>query len=188
MADEVYAAGLTGLEHELDCLSVVLVRDAGYEQWLASQVAVDPGVIVDGGDWCVIRHSAGTTGRPKGVGYTHDDWVRNCRNWAYILPRMSTASAVGHAGPISHASGYLFLPGWLHGAATVMFGAFDPRPGARDDGTASGQPHVRGADDAAGPHPSPGRRGLRLAGVAGDLCRRGADHRCHRPGCPPRLR
>lgn len=126
MADEVHAAGLTGLEHELDCLSVVFVRDAGYEQWLASQVAVDPGVAVDGGDWCVIRHSAGTTGRPKGVGYTHDDWVRNCRNWAYIVPRMSKASAVGHAGPISHASGYLFLPGWLHGAANVMFGAFDP--------------------------------------------------------------
>ena len=126
MADEVHAAGLTGLEHELDCLSVVFVRDAGYEQWLASQVAVDPGVAVDGGDWCVIRHSAGTTGRPKGVGYTHDDWVRNCRNWAYILPRMSKASAIGHAGPISHGSGYLFLPAWLHGAANVMFGAFDP--------------------------------------------------------------
>jgi acyl-CoA synthetase (AMP-forming)/AMP-acid ligase II len=126
VADEAHASGVTGLEQDLGCLAMVLVRDSGYEEWLAAQDRADPEVAVQGGDWCVIRHSAGTTGRPKGVGYTHDDWVRNCRNWAYILPRMTSASAIGHAGPISHASGYLFLPGWLHGAANVMFGAFDP--------------------------------------------------------------
>jgi acyl-CoA synthetase (AMP-forming)/AMP-acid ligase II len=125
MVDEIHAAGLAGLEHNLDCLSTVFVRDGGYEDWLASQDSADPDVAISGADWCVIRHSAGTTGRPKGVGYTHHDWAVNCRNWAYVLPRMSATSAVGHAGPVSHASGYLFLPGWLHGAANVMFGAFD---------------------------------------------------------------
>ena len=39
---------------------------------------------------------------------------------------MSRRSVIGHAGPISHASGYLFLPGWLAGAANLMFGAFEP--------------------------------------------------------------
>jgi acyl-CoA synthetase (AMP-forming)/AMP-acid ligase II len=126
MVDEVHASGVTGLDADLDCLSSVFVRDGGYEDWLAAQEDADPDVAIDGGDWCVIRHSAGTTGRPKGVGYSHADWVVNCRNWAYALPRMSARSAVGHAGPISHASGYLFLPGWLHGAANVMFGAFEP--------------------------------------------------------------
>jgi acyl-CoA synthetase (AMP-forming)/AMP-acid ligase II len=126
MVDEVHAAGLAGLDYSLDCLSTVFVRNGGYEDWLASQSSADPDVAISGADWCVIRHSAGTTGRPKGVGYTHHDWAVNCRNWAYVLPRMSATSAVGHAGPISHASGYLFLPGWLHGAANVMFGAFDP--------------------------------------------------------------
>ena len=33
---------------------------------------------------------------------------------------------IGHAGPISHASGYLFLPGWLAGARNLLFGAFEP--------------------------------------------------------------
>jgi acyl-CoA synthetase (AMP-forming)/AMP-acid ligase II len=126
ITDEAHAPGVTGLDRDLDDLAAVFVRDGGYEEWLASQDSADPEVAVRDGDWCVIRHSAGTTGRPKGVGYTHDDWVRNCRNWAYALPRMTRSSAVGHAGPISHASGYLFLPGWLHGAGNVMFGAFDP--------------------------------------------------------------
>jgi len=60
------------------------------------------------------------------VGHTHHDWVLNCRNWAYGLERMSRRSVIGHAGPIAHASGYLFLPGWLAGAANLMFGSFEP--------------------------------------------------------------
>jgi acyl-CoA synthetase (AMP-forming)/AMP-acid ligase II len=127
MADEAHASGVTGLEHDVSCLDAVFVRDDGYEGWLAVQDPADPRITVHDSDWCVIRHSAGTTGRPKGVGYTHDDWVRNCRNWAYPVPRITRNSVIGHAGPISHASGYLFLPGWLHGAANVMFGVFDPQ-------------------------------------------------------------
>ncbi|MFC5138595.1 class I adenylate-forming enzyme family protein [Actinomycetospora rhizophila] len=111
--------GAAGLEH-------VLVRDEGYEDWLAAQPADDPELRVGADDWYVIRHSAGTTGRPKGVGYTQHDWLVNCRNWYYRLPNLQTHSVVGHAGPISHASGYLFLPAWLHGSANLLFGAFDP--------------------------------------------------------------
>ena len=74
-------------------------------------------------DWYVIRHSAGTTGTPKGVGYTQHDWLVNCRNWFYRLPNLRWGSVVGHAGPISHASGYLFLPAWLHGSTNLLFGA-----------------------------------------------------------------
>ena len=85
---------------------------------------VTPPAIAD--DWFVIRHSGGTTGKPKGVGYTHHDWVLNCRNWAYSLERMRRDSVIGHAGPISHASGYLFLPAWLAGAANLLFGVFEP--------------------------------------------------------------
>jgi acyl-CoA synthetase (AMP-forming)/AMP-acid ligase II len=66
VVDEAHASGVTGLEDDLDSLSTVVVRDAGYEDWLASQEAEDPDVAIDGGDWCVIRHSGGTTGRPKG--------------------------------------------------------------------------------------------------------------------------
>ena len=55
----------------------------------------------------------------------------NCRNWFYRCERMRRDSVVGHAGPISHASGYLFLPAWLHGSANLLFGVFEPDEGAR---------------------------------------------------------
>jgi acyl-CoA synthetase (AMP-forming)/AMP-acid ligase II len=126
LCDEVYAKSVEGLEDELPRLSAIVVRDQGYEAWLAGQSDVDPLVEISDDDWFVIRHSGGTTGKPHGVGYTHSEWVLNCRNWAYGLERMHRGSACGHAGPISHASGYLFLPAWLAGAANVVFGAFEP--------------------------------------------------------------
>jgi len=126
LTDSTYADAVKGLEKEIGTLHDVIVRDAGYEDWLAAQSPADPMVGVDGDDWYIIRHSAGTTGRPKGVGYTHHDWLVCCRNWFYRLAPLRLQSVVGHAGPISHASGYLFLPAWLHGSANLLFGAFDP--------------------------------------------------------------
>ncbi|MGO8885559.1 MAG: class I adenylate-forming enzyme family protein [Streptosporangiaceae bacterium] len=126
LTDLAYADTVTGLEKEIDSLEHVVVRDGGYEEWLAAQPAQDPLVTVDGDDWYIIRHSAGTTGRPKGVGYTQHDWLVNCRNWFYRLAPLRWSSVVGQAGPISHASGYLFLPAWLHGATNLLFGGFEP--------------------------------------------------------------
>ncbi len=120
LTDAAYADSVKGLDTR------VVVRDEGYERWLAAQSVVDPMVEVGPDDWCVIRHSAGTTGRSKGVGYTQHDWLVNCRNWFYRLPNLRWGSVVGHAGPISHASGYLFLPAWLHGSTNLLFGAFEP--------------------------------------------------------------
>lgn len=125
ISDHVHADSVTGLDEELPKLQHILVRDDTYEDWLSRQSDVDPMVEVSDDDWFVIRHSGGTTGKPKGVGYTQSDWVANCRNWAYVLERMTNHSVIGHAGPISHASGYLFLPAFLAGAANVVFGAFE---------------------------------------------------------------
>lgn len=126
LADAAYADTVTGLEDEIPTLDHVVVRDAGYEDWLAAQPATDPLVEVGPDDWYIIRHSAGTTGRPKGVGYTQHDWLVNCRNWFYRLAPLRMSSVVGHAAPISHASGYLWLPAWLHGSANLQFGSFEP--------------------------------------------------------------
>jgi acyl-CoA synthetase (AMP-forming)/AMP-acid ligase II len=125
LTDPTYVPDVSGLEEEIPTLEHVLVRDDKYEDWLAAQSDVDPMVELGPDDWYIIRHSAGTTGRPKGVGYTQHDWLVNCRNWYYRLPNLELDSVVGHAGPISHASGYLFLPAWLHGSTNLLFGAFD---------------------------------------------------------------
>jgi acyl-CoA synthetase (AMP-forming)/AMP-acid ligase II len=126
LADAAYADTVTGLETEIPTLQHLVVRDDGYEDWLAAQSAEDPMVEVGPDDWYIIRHSAGTTGQPKGVGYTQHDWLVNCRNWFYRLSPLRMSSVVGHAAPISHASGYLWLPTWLHGSANLQFGAFEP--------------------------------------------------------------
>ena len=125
LTDRAYLDDVAGLDNDVATLEHVIDRGDDYAGWLAAQSDVDPMVSVDADDWYVIRHSAGTTGRPKGVGYTQHDWLVNCRNWYYRLPNLERHSVVGHAGPISHASGYLFLPAWLHGSANLLFGAFD---------------------------------------------------------------
>jgi acyl-CoA synthetase (AMP-forming)/AMP-acid ligase II len=126
LTDAAYADSVVDLPSTVESLRHVVVRDEGYEKWLKGQSDVDPEIAVDGDDWYIIRHSAGTTGKPKGIGYTQHDWLVNCRNWFYRLPNLRWESVVGHAGPISHASGYLFLPAWLHGSTNLLFGAFDP--------------------------------------------------------------
>lgn len=125
LTDQAYADSVVDLPTTVASLRHVVVRDEGYEKWLAGQSDTDPEVPVGPDDWYVIRHSAGTTGKPKGIGYTQHDWLVNCRNWFYRLPNLHWGSVVGHAGPISHASGYLFLPAWLHGSTNLLFGAFD---------------------------------------------------------------
>ncbi|KIA65325.1 class I adenylate-forming enzyme family protein [Nocardia vulneris] len=126
LTDEAFADSVRGLPEQLACSERIIVRDNSYEQWLAGQDDTDPRLPIDPDAWYVIRFSGGTTGKPKGVAYSQHDWVLNCRNWAYGVERMGRGSVIGHAGPISHASGYLFLPGWLAGAANLMFGAFEP--------------------------------------------------------------
>jgi acyl-CoA synthetase (AMP-forming)/AMP-acid ligase II len=125
LTDRAYLDDVAGLENDVLSLDHIVDRGDGYEAWLSTQSDVDPLVQVGPDDWYVIRHSAGTTGKAKGVGYTQHDWLVNCRNWYYRLPNLERDSVVGHAGPISHASGYLFLPAWLHGSANLLFGAFE---------------------------------------------------------------
>ncbi len=126
LADPVYGPAVTGLEQEIGTLEHVLVRDAAYDEWHAGRSTVDPEIDVDPDSLYVIRHSAGTTGRPHGVGYSHHDWLVTCRNFFYRMPNLEHDSVVGHAAPVSHGSGYLFLPAWLHGATNVLFGPFEP--------------------------------------------------------------
>jgi acyl-CoA synthetase (AMP-forming)/AMP-acid ligase II len=126
LVDEPYASVVAGLADDLPDLTHVVVRDAGYEDWLASFPADDPMVALQPDDLFVIRHSGGTTGRSKGVAYTHRDWLDVARNWFYPLPPVTWQDVVAHAGPISHGSGYFFMPGWLHGAANLLLPAFEP--------------------------------------------------------------
>ncbi|MET7395732.1 AMP-binding protein [Dactylosporangium sp. NPDC005572] len=119
-----YAHELEGVRERLPALRI-LVRDEGYEEWLAGFSDEDPDPAVGLDDVFIIRHSAGTSGRPKGVAYTHRAWMSATRDWFYQLPPVNIGDSMLHVGPISHGSGYLFLPIWLGGGVNILAPSFD---------------------------------------------------------------
>lgn len=124
VVSEPYAHELEGVTDAMPDLKVI-VRGAGYEDWLASHSDVDPDPEIGLDDLFVIRHSAGTSGKPKGVSYTHRAWMSATRDWFYQLPPVTFGDQMLHVGPISHGSGYLFLPIWLGGGTNILAPAFD---------------------------------------------------------------
>ncbi|RLE21667.1 MAG: AMP-dependent synthetase, partial [Actinobacteria bacterium] len=86
VVSESHRDALAGSQEAVASLEHVLVRDGSYERWLSEQSDSDPDVDVDRDDWFVIRHTGGTTGKSKGVGYTHKTWLDTGRDWFYSFP------------------------------------------------------------------------------------------------------
>ncbi len=116
-----------GVKELVDTLEHVIVRDEGYEDWLAQFSNVDPDPEVSLDDYYIIRHSGGTTGLPKGMGFSHRSWMNMQRDLTYRLPPFETGDACIHVAPISHGSGYLFLPIWFGGGYNILEPKFDPQ-------------------------------------------------------------
>lgn len=125
IVDEKYLPEVEGLDEELPTLERIFVRDGGYESWLAAQSNVDPEVPIDPEDNYIIRHTGGTTGKSKGVAYTHRAWLAAGRDWFYLYPPVEPGDKCLHVGPISHGSGYLFVPIWMGGGCNVLIDRFD---------------------------------------------------------------
>ena len=120
-----YAEKVAAIRSELPCLDHVLVRDEHYEAWLGAQSDLEPAVTFSPDDFFVIRHTGGTTGQPKAVAYSHRSWLSACRDWFYIFPQVLEGDRCLHVGPISHGSGYQYLPVWLAGGCNVLVDHFD---------------------------------------------------------------
>ena len=76
--------------------------------------------------------------------------------------RWRSATAASTSGPISHASGYLFIPVWLAGGSNVMLDHFDAERVPRRHGARAHRLLVRRAHHAGRPRPPPERQGPRL--------------------------
>jgi acyl-CoA synthetase (AMP-forming)/AMP-acid ligase II len=122
-----HAGELDGIEADCPDLRYVLVRDASYEGLLAAAKATDLGTRPSPDEPYVIRHTAGTTGRSKGVAYTHWKWLAYCRDWFYPFPGLEVGDANLCASPISHGSGYFFTPVWIGGGRNVLLEKVDPK-------------------------------------------------------------
>jgi len=125
VVSEKYRTEIAGIENEVPTLEHVIVRDAGYEDWLMRHSDAEPQVPVAPDDVFIIRHTGGTTGKSKAVAYTHRAWLAAGRDWFYIFPPVEPGDKCLHVGPISHGSGYQYLPLWLAGGCNVMVDHFD---------------------------------------------------------------
>ena len=121
-----YLADVEPALAELPGLRHVIVRDETYEDWLAAGSPDDPRVRIQPDDWYIIRHTGGTTGKSKGVAYSHRSWLAAGRDWFYNFPPMQAGDPCLHVGPISHGSGYLYTPTWLSGGVNILLDRFDP--------------------------------------------------------------
>src|SRR5439155_495147 len=77
IVEESLAEGMLALRDDMPQLEHVIVYRAGdYEDVLAAASPEDPGVTSGPDDLHVIRFSAGTTGKPKGIVHTNERWSR----------------------------------------------------------------------------------------------------------------
>jgi len=126
VASAEHAHEVEGIDSEVASLKHILVRDESYESWLAEQSTELPDITIDPEDNFIIRHTGGTTGPSKGVAYTHRAWLHAGRDWFYTFPPVEPADKCLHMGPISHGSGYQYLPTFLAGGCNVMMDQFEP--------------------------------------------------------------
>jgi acyl-CoA synthetase (AMP-forming)/AMP-acid ligase II len=125
VVDERHLHEIEGIRKLAPSLEHVIVRGEDYESWLASHSDEDPDPQVGLDDYYIIRHSGGTTGLPKGMGFSHRAWMNMQRDLTYRLTRIEAGDACIHVAPISHGSGYLFVPVWISGGYNVLEPKFD---------------------------------------------------------------
>ncbi len=103
--------------------------DEAYETWLASQPSGEPDTQVTPEDVAMLMHSSGTTGRPKGIVFTHSTVQASCaaKIADFALTECDVTVVFGplfHAGPLMD----LALPLLVRGGRVVVGHSrhFDP--------------------------------------------------------------
>ena len=101
-------------------------RWPAYDEWVAAQPADDPGVESTGGDVAFQLYTSGTTGLPKGVMLTNDNFFQGVTGisdqWRLTADSVNLAMM-----PMFHIAGAGWaMVGLYHGAATVVLRDIDP--------------------------------------------------------------
>jgi acyl-CoA synthetase (AMP-forming)/AMP-acid ligase II len=85
----------------------------------------DPNPAIQPHDEFMVRHSGGTTGRPKGLLVTHSVWLNCVRNVIAGYVPLHPGDVAYHFAPITHASGTLFFMAYFRGATNFMARSFN---------------------------------------------------------------
>lgn len=96
-----------------------------YEQLVASSPTEAPHVSVGDDDDHIIRFSAGTTGRPKGIVHTNRGWLQMGNEFALALPLIEEDDVQFVVGPMSHAAGLWVWATIAAGASHALMSSFD---------------------------------------------------------------
>ncbi len=73
----------------------------------------------------MIRFSAGTTGKPKGIVHTNAAWLRGGDEFRWVTPRIDGRDAYLAAGPLTHAALVFLWPMLQVGGRVVVMEAFE---------------------------------------------------------------
>jgi acyl-CoA synthetase (AMP-forming)/AMP-acid ligase II len=109
----------------------VLVRgtpkgvDLSFDGVVDGSSPTPPRVKVAEDDDHIIRFSAGTTGRPKGIVHTNRGWLQMGNEFALALPRIDARDVQFVAGPMSHAAGLWVWPTIAAGASHAIMSSFN---------------------------------------------------------------
>jgi acyl-CoA synthetase (AMP-forming)/AMP-acid ligase II len=96
-----------------------------YEQLLEAQPQEDPMVVQAPDDVHVVRFSAGTTGRPKGIVHTVAGWLAIGDQYRWVTPMLDERDVYLAAGQLTHAAVVFFWPFLQVGGRIVVMPAFD---------------------------------------------------------------
>ena len=97
-----------------------------YESALAAAAAEDPGPVLDDDAPHIIRFSAGTTGKPKGILHSVARWRAMATEMSLIMPALTDRDKYLAAGPLAHAALMPLAPTLAAGGSVVVMPAFDP--------------------------------------------------------------
>ncbi|HEX5946309.1 MAG TPA: long-chain-fatty-acid--CoA ligase [Acidimicrobiales bacterium] len=126
-----FAQHVEKIEDTLERVETVIAigghdRWPAYDDWVAGQAADDPGVESTGSDVAFQLYTSGTTGLPKGVMLTNDNFFQGVSGIADQW-RLTPDSVNLAMMPMFHIAGAGWaMVGLYHGAATVVLRDIDP--------------------------------------------------------------
>jgi acyl-CoA synthetase (AMP-forming)/AMP-acid ligase II len=133
IVQDKYAADLAAVRHQAPSVAHLIVSGSfaaagliDYEALIAAAPDTDPDIVVNPADNHIIRFSAGTTGRPKGILQSGAGWLAMGNEFFLAGPRVEEGDTYLAASPLSHAAGLTVWAQLAAGARYLLMPSFDP--------------------------------------------------------------